>query len=428
MNVKKVSTSYFSRISNLYHILTNPLNFFKKNQQQFGTIFEVPYLMGNITYLLDPDAIQHVLEKKHLNYPKSSLYDPLKLALGNGLLTSDGDFWKEQRKKLQPAFHTNAIASFCKDISIETDLKLAQIGQRTIDLNQELADLTINIACRSFFDLTENSFSDFIFKTTKKLNTFTYKRTLFPFIPLWLPLPSHLAFKRSIKQVNETIKKLIASAANDNKRPSLLSMLVQAKSMSDKQIRDEVLTFLIAGHETTTNALSFLIYLLSKYDVIRENVKSEINSIITEEHPSFESLQKLVYTKAVINEALRLFPPAWIISRECLKDDTIGNFFISENTLLVIPTFIIQRNAELWDKPNDFNPERFLNKDQRKFTFLPFGGGPRFCIGMQFAYTEILIVLCKLFRYGDFKVLNTSVTPEFAITLRPKQRLYFKFL
>ena len=428
MKLKRISRSFFSRFRNIYRVSQDPIEFFDECIKMYGNIFQVNYPSFSFNYILEPDAIQHVLEKHHTNYKKSRIYDPLKLALGNGLLTSEGDFWKQQRKKIQPSFNTDAIKMFCQDISEACDQKLDQIGTHPLDLNKEIADLTINIACRAFFDLSEINFSEFIAEKTNEINHFTHYRTLFPFIPLRAPLPSHRQFKASMNAVNSKIKDLIVMAADQQKRPSILSMLVQSKNMTDEQIRDEVLTFLVAGHETTANALCFLLYLLSKYPDIKATVKEEILRTVTDKHPSFDSIKKLTYTKAVIDEALRLFPPAWIISRETIEDDRIQGYDFPKKSTVIIPIFLIQRHPDLWKNPNDFKPDRFLgNHSRHKFSYLPFGGGPRFCIGMQFAQTEMLIFLCKLFQRGDFNIINQTVDLSFKITLKPSHPLQFQF-
>ncbi|MEC8677801.1 MAG: cytochrome P450 [Candidatus Margulisiibacteriota bacterium] len=423
-----VASSFFlSRVFNLMRINNDPIKFFDQCIQKNGNLFKVEFPGFEFNYLLEPEGIQYVLEKNHINFKKSIVYDPLKLAVGNGLLTSDGAFWKSQRKTIQPLFNTNFIKEICHDISVSTDEFFLSLGDGPLDLNKELANLTIDIACRAFFATSEVHFSEFISAKTNQINEFMNQRILMPFIPMWFPLPSHFKFNRSIGEINERIKALIVLAGQNDSRPSLLSMLANSKSISDETIRDEVLTFLIAGHETTTNALSFLLYLLSKYPDVKQAVKEEVALNVTEEHPNYESLQTLTYTKAVINEALRLFPPAWIISREALEDDEIMGCFLPKQSVINIPTFLVQRHEAFWDAPNEFNPDRFVGDQNRhKFSFLPFGGGPRFCIGMQFAYTEMLIFLVKLFRFSDFKVLNNDVDLEFLVTLRPKNQLLFE--
>jgi len=425
-----VTSSFFlTRFSNLIRVNNDPVAFFNHCIQKTGDFFKVKFPGFEFNYRLAPDGIQHVLEKNHMNYKKSMVYDPLKLALGNGLLTSDGAFWKSQRKIIQPLFNTSFIEAMCYDISAATDSFLLSIGDDPVDLTKELANLTIEIACRAFFATSEVQFSSFISAKTNEINEFISQRVLMPFIPMGVPLPSHVKFKRSINQINQKVKELIVLAGKNDSRPSLLSMLANSKSMSDDMIRDEVLTFLVAGHETTTNALSFLLYLLSKYPDVQQAVKEEIENNSMDDHPSYESLQRLTYTKAVINEALRLFPPAWIISRESIEDDVILGHVVPKKSIINIPTFLVQRHDAFWESPNDFKPERFVGDQNRhKFSFLPFGGGPRFCIGMQFAYTEMLIFLVKLFRYSDFKVLNQQVDLDFLITLRPKNELQFQFV
>lgn len=421
MQVPKVSSSFLHRFVHLYRVSANPIAFFDHCIDHFGHFFHVQYPAFDFHYLLAPEGVQYVLEKNHDNFQKSTVYDPLKLAIGNGLLTSDGDFWKQQRKIIQPLFNTSFIKSFCHDISLATDRSLQHMGADPFNLTQALADLTIDIACRAFFDVEDMDFSAFISEKTNEINEFVAQRVLFPFVPMWFPLPSHRRFNRSMIAVNEHVKKLIVKSTQMSRKPALLSMLAHSTSMTDEQVRDEVLTFLVAGHETTTNAIGFLLYLLSKYPDVKATVKEEIDAIVTEEHPSYETIQKLTYTKAVINEALRLFPPAWLISRESLNDDTINGYDLPKASTINIPIYLIHRQPDFWEQPNAFHPDHFLTKhDRHKFSFLPFGGGPRFCIGMQFAYTEILIFLCKLFRYSDFKVLNTNIELDFFITLKSK--------
>jgi len=422
------SPSFFlNRILNLINVNKDPVCFFRTQINQKGDLFKINFPGFEFNYLLHPDGIQYVLEKNHMNYKKSKVYDSLKLALGNGLLTSDGEFWKKQRKTIQPLFNTNFIEQMCTDMSVAIDEFMHAIGNSPVDLTSKLANLTIDIAARAFFATTEIQFSEFISMKTNEINKFMNQRVLFPFIPMWLPLASHRRFNRSMIEINEKVKSLIVDATKNDMQPSLLSMLATSKSISDETIRDEVLTFLIAGHETTTNAMSFLLYLLSKYPEVKQRVKEETELYVREDNPQYKSLQKLTYTKAVINEVLRLFPPAWLISRESIDEDEVMGFVVPSKSVINIPTFLVQRHEVFWDKPNVFNPERFLGNDNRhKFSFLPFGGGPRFCIGMQFAYTEIMIFLVKLFRFSDFRVFNQHVDLDFLITLRPKNKINFQ--
>ncbi|TAE91264.1 MAG: cytochrome P450, partial [Runella slithyformis] len=307
------------------------------------------------------------------------------------------------------------------------------------DVTQEMIRLTSDIAAKSLFSSDISDIKDKVIDCINNLNFSISNMLKTPFARFfaWLPTKNNRLFEANQGEFNEIIYDII-----NNRRKTtatyhdLLQMLLEAKDeetgegMNDLQLRDEVVTIFAAGSETSSNALAWAIYLLLHYPDKKEKLQAEIRQVVGKDIPQLAHLSALPYANQVIQETLRLYPPAWIVGRAAQKDDEVDGYQIRKGTQVVMPTWVVHRHPDLWENPNAFQPERFENeqaKARQKFAHFPFGGGPRFCIGNNFAMMEMVLALVMIVQRFDFKLLNEQeVLPEPMITLRPSKPIDIK--
>lgn len=382
-----------------------------------------------------PEHILHVLQTNAANYRKGRDYRILKLSLGEGLLTSEGALWQRQRKMTQPAFHSQQIASFVRIMADRTSAMLRQWQSRAergevFDVVPELTRLTLNIASHALFSTSLESDLDIIQRALNVGRDFSVSRAWsVVHIPQWLPTPANRQHRNSLATFHAVIDGMIGlRRKSSHVIHDLLTMLMEArdesgKPMSDRQLRDEVATLLTAGHETTTLVLSWAIFLISTRPQVLDRMAAELD-FLKGRAPQYEDLSRLRYTRMVAEETMRLYPPVWVLSRTVLADDVIGGYRISAGSELLIFPYVTQRHPQWWQHPDRFWPERFLPENSAgrpRGAYLPFGSGPRTCIGLNFAMTEILVVLTLLvqrFRL-ELAVDPAEVRMEASVTLRP---------
>jgi cytochrome P450 len=419
--------------------------YLQRLEEKYGDISKIKFGPFTVIYLANPDYIEYVFLNRDI-YTKVQEGGMLRILLGNGLLTSEGDFWLKQRRLIQPVFHKQRLERFIQKISESTDEMLAgwemQNGE-TLDVYNEMNRVTLDIVGKTLFSVNVKSEFDKVNSALTKIMTAIRNRSRFMRFPLWVPLPSHLRIEHNRKVLDETISEIInqrrnatfgrhrLAAGDAGKFDDLLTMLMEVEDadtrerMTDKQLRDEVLTIFIAGHETTANSLAFTLYLLAKNPEAKKLLQKEINEVFNAEEMTFEKLQKLEYTTMVIKESMRLYPPAWMIPREAAKDDLIGGYQIKKGDKVLSSPYAMQRSPRYWKNPEEFIPERFTAekiKDMPRYAYFPFGGGARMCVGNNFAMMEMQIVLAKICKQFDC-VLPENFELELLplITLRPKE-------
>lgn len=424
---------------------SQPLQLYLNGALTYGDV--VYYRMGylNIYLLNNPDHIKYVLQDNQKNYFKGVGYEKLLPVLGHGLLMSDGDFWHRQRRLSQPAFHRQRIVEFSKVMSQSTAAMLERWSRldspnspnspnsnSPLDIAQEMMRLTLAIVSRTLLSTDVSDEADNVGQALSRLLSATNKRVL-SLLP-WekLPLPSNAQFNRDLKVLDRVVGSIIEERRKTNHDAGdLLSMLMNARdedtgeSMNDKQLRDEVMTIFLAGHETTANLLAWTWYLLSTHPEIARKLRAEVLEVLgPEKVPSFEDLPRLKYTLMILEESLRLYPPAWVLARENKEQDQIGGYTIPKGSVIVICPYVVHRLPHLWENPEGFDPERFnpdVKNDRHKYSYFPFSGGPRQCIGTSFALTEAQIILAMVAqKYRLDLVSGHPVEPEPLITLRPK--------
>ncbi|HIA12895.1 MAG TPA: cytochrome P450 [Flavobacteriales bacterium] len=420
-------------------------DFLTRTAKEFQDLSYFKVLNLHMYYLCKPEYVQHVLQENNKNFYKSVKYKFLKLFLGQGLLTSEGEFWLKQRRLAQPAFHKHKIASFAETMTGDASDMMAEWekgiekGNDVVDMHREMMALTLRIVGKTLLSKDLKTSSIDIDTSLGYLIADIFKRVHSVFdIPLWVPIPRNIGFKKARKVLDDVINKIIddrlsgaeTGACLSDRQEDLLSMLIGAEDedtgekMPKEQLRDEVMTIFVAGHETTANALTWTLYLLSTHSSVMTKLKAELDEVLDGRTPGLEDSRSLKYTTQVIEESMRLYPPAWIIERTAIGDDKIGDYEISKGDQMIMSPYVMHRDPKYWKEPNTFDPERFSeegSKERDRYCYFPFGGGPRYCIGANFAMLEMQLVLASICQNYSFSVKEGfHVETEPLVTLRPK--------
>jgi cytochrome P450 len=425
-------------IGNLLEARRDPLRFVLRLAHEYGDIAR--YRLGIFTGFLinHPDYIRHVLQLNHRNYSKQNYtYQMLKPVLGEGLLTSDGQHWLRERRLIQPAFKRKHLADFGTLMTTATNDMLddwASIAAREkpVDVAAEMTHLTLRITGETLFGTDISFESDRIGTAFTLLNEDVSYRLKTVFVPpLWVPTPRNLAFRRARAELDTIVYAMIANRRQSGDPGSdVLSMLLAARDetggegMTDQQLRDEVMTLMLAGHETTATALTWTWYLLSEHPRVAQRMRTELDDVLGERMPTVDDLPALVFMKQVIQESLRLYPPVWIISRTAMDDDQIGPYEIPAGTVILLSQYVTHRYPGFWENPEQFDPGRFLPErvaNRHRYAYFPFGGGPRLCIGDNLAMMEIQLILATVAQRYRLELMPThTVEPEPLVTLRSR--------
>jgi cytochrome P450 len=397
-------------------------------------------VLGRITVVSDPAAIRHILVDNAANYRKDDLQKRvLAPGLGQGLLTAEGDEWKLQRRTLAPLFSPRNVAHFfpaMADAGERLVRRWRRYDGRQLDVALEMTRVTLDVLERTIFTEGVARDPDALGRAITR-----YFEALGPIDPLdvfgfpdWIPRLGRWRARPAIRFFEETVAQLIdgrrALIARGGTPPDILTLLLEAadpetgQGLGDVEVRANIVTFIGAGHETTANALSWSLYLLSQAPDVRERVEREVDAVLGERAPAPDDLARLVFTRAVIDEAVRLYPPVPFMSRAALREDRIGNMRIPKGSLVVAAPWVLHRHRLLWEAPEAFDPDRFLPERRAaidRFAYLPFGAGPRVCIGASFALQEAVIVLASIVRAARLDLAEGhEVRPLHRVTLRPQ--------
>lgn len=405
--------------------------------RDFGDIVFYRFLHVPICQFTHPDDIETVLVRRASNFHKSRDYSALEFILGNGLLTNDSPSWQPQRQLIQPAFRHENISGYAETMASSTAAHLSRWrDQQTCDLHQEMAQLTLDIVTKSLFGSKLSHDTRAIgAEVAAVMERFFSQAALSFLIPDGFPIPKSPRLLRSRRHLNQVIFSIIrdrrASAAPAN---DLLQTLLDAHDehgarMSDIQLRDEVMTLFLAGHETTSNALTWTWYLLAQNLTVEQRLIAELDQVLAGRPPALSDLPRLPYTEMVVKESMRLYPPAWGIGRRAINDFEIGGYRIRAGTNVFILQWITHRDPRFFPDPERFDPERWRVDPVRsgripRFSYFPFGGGPRVCIGAGFAMMEATLLLATIAQRYRFTLLpDPPVVPFFSVTLRPRHGL-----
>jgi cytochrome P450 len=417
-------------IDSLADLQKDSLNFLLNIRREYGNIAR--YRVGTrVLYLVShPDDIKHVLQDNNKNYHKSSGYRRLESFLGQGLLTSEGNVWRRSRKLMQPAFHRERISNFSGIMTDATEKMLQRWQgfaerQEVFNVSDEMMRLTLSIVCRTLFTTDISDEATDVGQALTVVLKYASDRTEN------IPTAENIRYQEGLNTLDRVVYGLINERKQSGEDTGdLLSMLVFARdeetdeSMDEKQLRDEIMTIFLAGHETTANALSWTWYLLSKHPDVERRLSAELKEVLGGRVPTLFDLKNLQYTSMVLNEAMRLYPPVWQVGRETINADKIGGYEIPSNSTVIMSSYVTHRHPDFWENPEGFDPERFSperSTDRHQYAYFPFGGGPRTCIGNNFALMEAQLIIADIAqRYRLELVPGHVIEPQPMITLRSR--------
>jgi cytochrome P450 len=419
-------------LGNLPAFARDVLGFHERCRDEYGDVVRLRVANRTIYVLSHPDLIHTVLVSNHRNFIKHSFFWRHVTAIfGNGLLTNEGDAWLRQRRLMAPGFHRERVASYGQT--------MVDYAERAVDhwrageirnVHHDMMALTLEIVAKVLFNSDVTSDVDAVRRAFDAVTDEIAARFRRPvFIPDWVPLPGNLHYRKGVQQLDRLVYRMIAEHRAQNGAGSdLLSMLMQVRDedgtrMSDEQLRDEAVTLLLAGHETTALALSWTFYLLSRNPRVDAALADELLTVLGNRPPAPADLPALRYAENVVREAMRLFPPAYGIGREAVADCEVGGYYVPAGTTIFMSSWVMQRDPRWFNDPLVFRPERWedgLAERLPRHAYMPFGGGPRICIGNSFAMMEAILILASVARrYGLRAVSDEPVRTFPTITLRP---------
>ncbi len=426
-------------ISDLQALRDGPHAFLLQVARSYGPTVRYPVGPLAVYLVTGPDGVKRVLQDNSKNYCKDTFqYNLLSTITGDGLLTSDGDFWLRQRRLAAPAFHKTRVQGFAPMMTEAAEQMLArwpETGQ--LDIAAEMMHVALQIVGKAMFSAEIGDQADELATATLTvLDHIVGRARTFGVVPEWLPTKGNRAHRRAMKVLDGAVYETIHQRRDPTGVPKLedlLALFMRAtdeqtgEAMSDKHLRDESMTALIAGHETVASALAWTWDLLARNPEAEAKLHDELARELGERTPTADDLPRLKYTEMVFQEAMRLYPPAWIISRKALDDDEIDGYRIPKGALVVTSPYVTQRMPALWPEPDTFRPERFSpdeSQGRHRYAYYPFGGGPRLCIGNGFAMVEAAIIIATVAQ--RYTLSNPSAHPaavEPGVTLRPKHGL-----
>ncbi|MGC1789270.1 MAG: cytochrome P450 [Terriglobales bacterium] len=419
-------------IGNIPLATRDPLAVFSRWAKDYGDIFYYRAGWIQVYFLNHPDLIESVLVRNYQNFLKDRVIQNSRWFFGDGLLTSEGEQWKRQRRLSQPAFHREKIASYADLMTNYAEQMLSQWRDgAVVDIHHEMMRLTLRIVVRALFNVEAEETAEISGAVNVMMRNSIGARMLLPPFFRRLPLPGMFEFRRAVDKLNSHVFKIIRQRRrNGQESGDLLSMLMEARDedgtqMSDQQLRDEVMTFLLAGHETTALALSWAWYLLSQNLQVQQELQEEVDRVLEGRVPNISDLASLTCAERVIKESMRLYPPAWGVARQVIADFELCGYRIPAGANVVMSQWVMHRDSRFFSNPEKFDPNRWTTEQCQKlpkFAYFPFGGGPRQCIGASFAMMEAVLLLATIAR--KFQLHPVASHPVVALpsfTLRPRE-------
>jgi cytochrome P450 len=417
-------------------------------QRDYGDVVRIRVGPVEALAIFHPDAIQRVMQDNQNNYSKDTIaFKSLRLIFGNGLICSNGDFWLRQRRLAQPAFHKDRINRLSEMIVEQTQMMLDPLDSavkngQAINIGHELLNLTMGVATQALFS---NRVQDVdgklgvIIQHLASDTTFRFENPFYP--PLWIPAPRNRRLNTALTQLDEIIYGIISDRRkNPIENNDVLEMMMEAqleesevtggepRSMTDKQLRDEMVTLMLAGHETTAMHLGWTLYLLTQHPEVEARLRRELDTVLEGRPPRLEDLPQLEYVRMVRDEAMRLYPPVWLTERKPLKDDVLCGYHIPAGISIAITQYVTHRHPDFWDNPEAFDPERFNvenSKGRHDYAYFPFSGGGRQCLGKNLALLESQLILVMLLQRYRFELKpGWQVIKEPEISMRLKGGLW----
>ena len=416
----------------LFDYNRDPIGFSLRCAQEYGEITLLPFGPANVYLLSSPEHINEVLNRQSHRFIKGISVRSLKSSLGEGLLTSDGDFWKRQRKLVQPAFHRERLVEYGNVMTDVTERAILQWKEgEERDIHTDMMHITLSIVAQSLFGtdiagktaIIESALEAVLKHFSNQLNTVFL-------MPGWIPTPDNVEFWQKLSLMDEVIYDITRQRRGEKEeRSDLLTMLLQladedGEGMSDREIRDEVVTLMMAGHETTASALTWTWMLLAQHPEVEEKLSEEIQTVLQGRVPTAADMSQLKYATWIIKESMRLYPPAWGTSRQVIEPLQLGEYTLEPGETVSLNQWIMHRDSRFFECPQQFLPERWADGLEQKLpkgVYFPFGDGPRACIGKGFAMMEAVLVLVTIAQKFHLD-LPSNYRPELqvSITLRPR--------
>lgn len=423
-----------------YFAQRDPLHWIPRWAEEYGDLYVISSRLGSATVVAHPDLARQVLVDRYRKYlEKGRSYAVLRLLMGNGLVTSAGEFWRGQRKLTQPAFHRRRLEAMFAMMVERSRAYAARLAgeRRPLDVGPLFSQLTLEIISRAMFSTDVEDLAAQVSRHITVLNEAALRMLRQPWrflLPRGIPTPFTAAEFHARKSMDRIVKEIISRRRSGGEsHDDLLGMFLSAcdeetgKGMTDDQLRDEVMTIFVAGHETTANAMCWLMHLLATHPACAERLHEEIDA--AGDALDAGNLNAFPFARRVIEESLRLFPTIWSIGRRCVEDDELGGRPIAKGTTLLIPIFHFHSSSRWWDRPTEFDPDRFLpERRPSDDIYLPFGAGPRTCIGNHFAMQELIIMTAAfLQRHRVLPEPGFVVERDALITLRPRHGMQLRF-
>ncbi len=408
------------------------LGLLTRTARDHGPVAKLRIFDRELLLLTDPDDIEQVLVRQSGNYVKDKFTHDLSRALGNGLVTSEGEHWKRQRKLTAFAFTPKKIAGYADTMVSEAAREsLSWAPGQVLNLHQEMSRITLDIVAKVLFEADVEAESATVADAMEVVNHFFAESVEAALrLPPWVPTPANVKLNRAVKRIDRVLYKIIEERRRAPSRESdLLGALLAAQDdaghgMSDRELRDECITLFIAGHETTALTLTHSLYLLAQHRDVRQRFHQELHAVLGDRQPTAEDAKALELTERIVKESMRVYPPVWVIGREAVQDVEIGGYHVKRGTQLIMPQWVVHRDSRWFSDPEEFDPDRWLPErcsDLPRFAYFPFGGGPRVCIGNHFAMMEAVLLLALFGQRFHFELLaDERLDFRPSVTLRPK--------
>ncbi|MFC7082356.1 cytochrome P450 [Halorussus caseinilyticus] len=412
-------------IGNTHQWVKGPCEF-KERAAEYGRVVNYKVIGMDSYMLTEPEDIERVLMNTGDEFHKhEQIKEQLRDAIGTGLFTSEGELWERQREAMKPAFYLEHTKNYAQSmVGRASDAADCWHDGETIGLRREMQQVTLEILLEAMLgadiDIADRGMYDAVDDLLAVLEP--SKQPITMLAPDWAPIPFLRRRKEAIEHLESQVYDILESRrTSDEDRSDLMSMLLASdEEMDDEQIRDEMMTFLLAGHETSALTLTYSLHLLSQNPDVARRLREELDEVI-DGKPEFEDALSLSYTESVVKEAMRLYPPAHELRRAPKTDVTFGDYLVPEGSLVILPTWVLHRDERFWDDPETFRPERWEEQgDRPEFAYFPFGGGPRRCIGQQLATLEAKLVLATLLKDWEFEREYDEIELSAGQTLQPK--------
>jgi cytochrome P450 len=422
-------------MGNLMAMRRDPLKLLLTLQREYGDVGRLrfgPYTIHSVTH---PDYIKRVLQDNNANYVRGRMYEQFKCFMGEGLLTNDGGRWLRHRRMAQPLFNHRSVEGMASTMVDHLQRMLDRWEGRarsttTFDVIPEMMSLSLGILSGVMFSADLSEEAERLGPAIRfSLTAMIFSGSMSQILPSWLPTPYNFRVRNGRRALHEVMDRLIAEHQGEDRPRDLVSMLVSAvdestgRPLTNQEIRDELMTIFLAGHETTGVGLSWMLYALSKHPDVVRRLEAEVDEVLDGRAPTLEDLPRLPYSRMVVEEALRMYPPIWLFPRDAVGHDEIGGYHIPAGSSIFLTPYVTHRHPEFWENPDAFDPERFTPEKSAarpRFAYFPFGGGQRQCIGNHMAMLQLQLAAIMIAqRFRVHAVAGHPIECGFLVSLRP---------